>query len=93
MMFEMTFSELLIVDASPLKKVVKNVNVVNIVLISKSSEPKDGAIVAMGSENWIDLDGVMLVTAGVAGATSSVSVATRLFVISNVVNSVLSFAV
>lgn len=40
--FDTIFSELLIVDESPLKKVVKNVNVVNIVLTSKSSDPIEG---------------------------------------------------
>lgn len=93
MMLEITFSELLIVDESPLKNVVKKVNVVYIVLISKSSDSNEGAMVAMGSGIWTDLDGLMCVTAGVTASAFRVSVATRLFVISNVVYRVLSFDV
>lgn len=92
-MLETTFSELLIVDESPLKNVVKKVKVVNMVLISNSSDPRDGARVGIGSEGSADLDGVIWAIVGVADAAFNVSVATRLFVISKVVNNVLSLTV
>lgn len=92
-MFETTFSELLIVDESPLKNVVKKVNVVNMVLISKSSDPREGAIVGIGSDGCEVLDGKTLAVVGVPAPACRFSVAIRLFVISNVVNRVLSLTV
>ena len=82
-MFETTFSELLTVEESPLKKVVKKVKVVYIVLTSTSSAPMDGAIEAVTSGTRVVTDGVT--DEDNVGAGGSPSVARRLFVTSNVV--------